>query len=231
MNAVAQQGFTRFAPRAGGVSARPGAPAVPRANALPGGAIAVSVQPPVDIDDTDLTVRLYRDGSTTPIATAPVHSLFWRRPIVTFIDTGVAAGTTHTYSVDALEKAGSQASSRSAATAGVTARSSVGAYQSAVLADSPTFLWRLGEPSGPVAADSSRGANGGTYWAGVAYGAPGRGGPATLGAITTDGKSGVVYSNLRSAPTAFSVETWFRTELDVRRQDRRFRQPAPRLRP
>lgn len=210
VNGKAQQGFARFAPLAGGASAKPSTPATPRAVALPGGAIAVSAQAPLDLDDTDLVLRLYRDGGATPIQTQDVHSLFWRRPVVTFIDTGVTSGS-HTYTVDVIEKTGTQTSAKSPASPAVTSTSTVRAYQSSVLADSPSFFWRLGEPAGPVAADASRGGGGGgTYVSGITYGVPGpvSGDPT---AVTTDGTSGLITSNQTSAPTSFSLEAWFRT--------------------
>ena len=210
VNGKAQQGFTRFAPLAGGASAKPSTPATPRAVALPGGAIAVTAQAPLDLDDTDLVLRLYRDGGTTPIQTRDVHSLFWRRPVVTFVDTGVTSGS-HTYTVDVVEKTGPQTSSKSPASPAVTSTSSVRAYQASVLADSPSFFWRLGEPAGPVAANASRGGGGGgTYVSGITYGAAGpiSGDPT---AVTTNGTSGLITSNETSAPTAFTLEAWFKT--------------------
>ncbi|HET7901839.1 MAG TPA: LamG domain-containing protein [Candidatus Nanopelagicales bacterium] len=210
VNGQGQQGFARFAPLASGASARPGTPAQPRAAAIAGGGIAVSVQAPVDNDDTDLVVRLYRDGGTTPIQTRDVHSLFWRRPVVTFVDTGVAVGTAHTYTADVVEKTGPQASPKSVASPSVTARATLTSYPAAVAADAPTFFWRLGENAGPVAADTSPGAlGGGTYANGISYGAAGPVSDAT--AVTTDGAGGLISSNQTSAPTAFSVEAWFRT--------------------
>lgn len=210
VNGKAQQGFARFAPLAGGASAKPATPATPRAVALPGGAIAVTAQAPIDLDDTDLVLRLFRDGGSTPIQTRDVHSLFWRRPVVTFVDTGATSGS-HTYTVDVLEKTGTQTSSKSPASPAVTSTGSVRAYQAAVLADSPSFLWRLGEPAGPVAADASRGGGGGgTYVSGITYGATGpiSGDPT---AVTADGRSGLIASNETSSPTTFSLEVWFKT--------------------
>ena len=68
---------------------------------------------PVDIDDTDVIVRLYRDGGTTPIAQAPVHSLFWRQPVVAFEDNGLPVGAAHTYVADVKEANGANVSLRS----------------------------------------------------------------------------------------------------------------------
>jgi Ca2+-binding RTX toxin-like protein len=102
VNNKPQQGLARFA--AGPDTTPPGKPAAPVAVSGGPGQVSVYVQAPLDQDDTDLTVRLYRDGGTTPIGTADVHSLFWRQPIVGFSDPGLAPGSTHTYRVDAIEK-------------------------------------------------------------------------------------------------------------------------------
>ena len=60
-------------------------------------------------------------------------------------------------------------------------------YRSAVMADSPSAYWRLGEASGTAAADQSANANGGTYAGGVALNQPGAiaGEPNTARSATT----------------------------------------------
>jgi chitodextrinase len=210
VNGATQQGFTRFAPLADGASAVPARPATPRVAALPGGAISITAQASIDNDDTDLVVRLYRGNGATPIASQEVHALFWRNPVVTFIDSGVAPNSLNTYTVDVIEKNGTQASQKSPTSAQVRSVATVGAYQSAVAADAPTFFWRLGEPAGPLAADSSAGAQGGQYWRPFTYGAAGPiAGEAT--AVTTNGVDSVVSSNKFPSPSTFSAEAWFRT--------------------
>ena len=209
VNSSAQQGFTRFSPLANGASALPGRPGAPRASVLPDGSVNIAVLPPLDNDDTDLTLRLYRDGGTTPVATVDVHSLFWRRPVVTFVEKGLAAGSTHSWTVDAVEKNGTQASAKSASTGNVRI-SPVLAYQAAVDADSPSFFWRLGEPAGPVAVDASASGSSGAYNGTITYAQPG---PITgdANAITTNGVDGLVVSNPTPGPSQYSAEAWFKT--------------------
>lgn len=85
-------------------------------------------------------------------------------------------------------------------------------YSRTVLADAPVGYWRLGEPSGTVAADASTGGNNGTY-----VGTP------TLGAtglIANDANTAMVLTGLSSqwvelaaAPTltdALSAEAWIK---------------------
>ena len=57
-----------------------------------------------DRDDRDLTYTLVRDG--VPVASVPsqvVKSTFWNRPALTFLDTGVVGGSTHSYRLTATD--------------------------------------------------------------------------------------------------------------------------------
>ncbi|RKS71325.1 concanavalin A-like lectin/glucanase superfamily protein [Motilibacter peucedani] len=210
VNGQAQQGFTRFSPTAS-ADAAPARPAAPAAVARPNGAIAVSVQAPLDTDDTDLTVRIYRDGGTTPIASVPVHSLFWRDPVVSIVDSAVAVGTSHTYTADAIETNGTVAGAKSSASNRVTAVQALSSYASAVNGDSPTLFWRLGQTGGSAAADSSGNGVGGIYAGGVTYNQPGQTSDGDTG-IQTDGINGLVSSSEAVAgPSTFSIEAWIKT--------------------
>jgi hypothetical protein len=208
VNGVAQQGFTRFSPSTGDLAA-PARPSAPVAVARDGGKVSVFVQVPLDNDDPDLVVRLYRDGGSTPIATAPYRSLFWKDPVAAFEDT-VTVGTNHTYAVDVAEANGPNVSPRSPNSAAVTGVTTAPAYQQSVDADNPTFFWRLNEASGPAAADSSDSLQGGIYSGSVSYRQAGQ--VAGNSGIATDGSTAFVSSSSKfPTPNAFSVEAWFRT--------------------
>ncbi|HZB51856.1 MAG TPA: LamG-like jellyroll fold domain-containing protein, partial [Mycobacteriales bacterium] len=210
VNSVGQQGFARFSPATGDQTA-PARPARPVAVARPGGKVSVFVQAPFDIDDSDVTVRLYRDGGSTPIATKQAHSLFWKQPILGFEDNGLATGTTHTYTADAVEDNGSNVSQRSTASAAVTVATTLPAYATAVSNDDPSLHWRLAQPAGPVAADSSASLSGGIYNGGVTFNQAGAVGDGNT-AVTTNGSTGFVSSSAKfPTPSAFSVETWIKT--------------------
>lgn len=210
VNGVAQQGFTRFSPVTGDRTA-PARPAAPTAVARPNGAVSVFVQAPLDIDDTDVTVRIYRDGGSTPIAFVRAHALFWRDPVVSVHDDALAAGTAHTYTADAVETNGTNASVRSSASNSVTVTTTVPSYPSAVLADSPSLFWRLGDKAGPAAADTSGSLAGGIYSGGVTYGQPGQAADTDKG-IVTNGTNGLVSSSAATSPlSAFTVEAWIKT--------------------
>jgi len=210
VNGLPQQGFARFSP-AGGDQSAPDRPAKPAAVALPGGKIAVYVQAPLDVDDTDLTVRLYRDGGSTPIASWPVHSLFWKQPVLSYVDSGLAIGSSHTYTADAIETNGSNVSPLSYGIPAVTAvNNPSNAYEAAIDHDNPSILWRYEQNYGPLAGDSGSSQDAGLFQGGVTYGAAGA--VAGSSAITTDGSTGFLATSKQlPSPTSYSLETWFKT--------------------
>lgn len=211
VNGLPQQGFARFDPATGDLTA-PARPVAPTVVARAGGKVSIFVQAPLDTDDTDVTVRLYRDGGTTPIATAAVHALFWRDPIVAFSDDSLALGSSHTYTADAVETYGTNAGPKSSASRSVTVVTNPPAYEAAVDQDSPVLDWRLGDAAGPVLADSSDSKVAGQAFGGtsVTYGVAG----AVAGntAVTTNGSTGYISSATKLAgPSTYSIETWFKT--------------------
>jgi hypothetical protein len=211
VNGLTQQGFARFSPATGDLTA-PTRPPAPTVVARAGGKVSIFVQAPLDTDDTDLTVRLYRDGASTPIATAPAHSLFWRQPVLAFSDDGLALGSSHTYTADAIEAFGSNASPKSSASRAVTVVSTPPTYEAAVAQDSPVLNWRLGDAAGPLTADSSASKNAGLAFGGSAVSYRTAGAVAGDTAITVNGSTGYVSSTTKQdSPSSFSVETWFKT--------------------
>jgi hypothetical protein len=211
VNGLPQQGFARFSPATGDLTP-PARPAAPTVVARAGGKVSIFVQAPLDTDDTDLTVRLYRDGAATPIASVAVHSLFWKRPVLAFSDDGLALGSSHTYTADAVETYGSNAGAKSPASRPVTVVTTPPAYEAAVAQDNPVLDWRLGDAAGPLTADSSAGKNAGLAFGGAGVGFGTAGAIAGNTAITTNGSTGYVSSTSKQdSPSSYSVETWFKT--------------------
>jgi hypothetical protein len=215
VNGQAQQGFTRF----GGPPdlTRPRQPKLPSASSINPGEVRLSWLATTDDDDETLVYRVYRDGSTTPLYTSPpTRSTFWILPNLTFTDTGLTPGSTHTYKVDAKEANGTNVSFKSSA-ASVTVATTSANYLTTVKSDLPLLYWRLGEASGTVAADASGNGRNGEYRGTVSLGQP--------GAITADPDTAVrLQSNAFASefvttasttaftnPQTFSVELWFRT--------------------
>ena len=86
------------------------------------------------------------------------------------------------------------------------------AYGAAVTNSGPDLYWRLGEASGPTAADSSGVGTGGTYSGGVTFGTAAGITGTTDTAVNLNGSNGVVYAKGKSNnPTSYSEELWFRT--------------------
>ncbi|MCX5609660.1 MULTISPECIES: DNRLRE domain-containing protein [unclassified Streptomyces] len=208
VNGAAQQSLTRFAS-----TGDTGAPSVPLASAVsfkPGEA-QVRWRTSLDLDDSALTYRIYRNGAATPIATVTADSLFFRRPQASWTDTTVTPGQTYTYRVTATDAAGN--TSALSGTASVTVPASVDGYPNQVRADGAQQYWRYDESALPFVADSSDGGN----QSGVHLNAPAlRQTPgAVSGASTAIGFNGTdtqVYGDKRqNVGSTYTIETWFKT--------------------
>jgi hypothetical protein len=110
-----QQGLVRFPSTP---DTRP--PSVPLqvAAARVTGGVEVKWQASLDLDDSALTYRIYRDG--TLIGTVAGDSKFWLRPTLTYQDLATKPGTTYSYQVTAGDPAGNT-SAKSAAVSVTTA--------------------------------------------------------------------------------------------------------------
>ncbi|WP_124265055.1 LamG domain-containing protein [Streptomyces sp. ADI98-10] len=206
VNSKPQQGLTRFAD-----GPDTGAPWVPNVSlsTLTPGQIDVNWQTSFDTDDGELTYRIYKDGSNTPIHTATGHSVFWDRPQLTWTDTDGAPGETHSYRMTASD--GTNTSTRSPARS-ATVASTTEAYPARVRADGATLYWRYDEGTSTFAHDSSGELNNGFLRNAPAY----RQTPAAVAgpstAIGFNGSNEYAYSNRQHpAPPRFSVETWIKT--------------------
>ncbi|MDT0306225.1 LamG-like jellyroll fold domain-containing protein [Streptomyces sp. DSM 44917] len=208
VNGQPQWGLTRFA-----TGPDTGNPSTPEtyASSLDAGQIDVTWRPSQDLDDSELTYRVYRDGGATPVHTVSASSMPWSRPQLVYEDTDVTAGETHSYRVTATDAAGNT----SALSAPVTATVTTGGepYADAVRADNPLLYWRYNETANNFAADAS-----GHNASGAHRGGPQRGvspgavpGPDARG-IGYDGTDSYTYSERRySGLTRFTAETWFQT--------------------
>ena len=215
VNNQAQQGLTRF----GGPPdlTKPRQPKLPTASSINPGEVRLNWQATTDDDDETLVYRVYRDGSATPLYTSPpTRSTFWILPTLSFTDTGLVPGSTHTYKVDAKEANGTNVSFKSDAVS-VTTSTTGANYTTTVNADAPYQYWRLGEGSGTTAADASGNGRSGQY----------RGSPTLgqAGAITGDSDTAArlastvfnsefvtpLSATAIAGPNTFSVELWFKT--------------------
>ncbi|MBT2468942.1 LamG domain-containing protein [Streptomyces sp. ISL-66] len=208
VNGSAQQSLTRFAS-----TGDTGAPTAPVASAVsfkPGEA-QVRWRTSLDLDDSALTYKIYRNGAATPIATVTADSLFFRRPQASWTDTTVAAGQSYAYRVTASDAAGNTSALSGAAN--VTVPTSVDAYPNQVRTDGAQQYWRYDESAGPFAADSSVGGNqSGVHLGGPALRQSPGAVPGAGTAIGFDGTDAQVYGDKRqNVGSTYSVETWFKT--------------------
>ncbi|THG30797.1 beta strand repeat-containing protein [Naasia lichenicola] len=218
VNNVVQQGIVRFAtpaiapntdgPRLSGSSYVP--------SLTPGtasGSVDIKIQTNWDRDNKNLTYQFYRDGSTTtPIYTVTAASRAnFDRPILSFTDTGLVAGSSHSYRVRVTDPKGNTVIGNSV-TINASAAGSVSSYATAVKNDGASLYYRLGDSSGTAITDWA-GANNGTAAAGVTLGQAGAiGGDTTTAARFSGTDTGYVAATTSTAGTAaYSTEAWFRT--------------------
>ncbi|MET8754985.1 DNRLRE domain-containing protein [Streptomyces sp. NPDC004667] len=207
VNGAAQQSLTHFSS-----TDDTGAPTTPVASAAAfrPGEVQVRWRTSLDLDDSALTYRIYRNGAATPIGTVTADSLFFKRPQASWTDTTAQAGQSYAYRVTATDAAGNV--SAPSGTASVTVPTSADAYPSQVRADGAQLYWRYDESSLPYVADSSDGNQ-----AGVHQNAPAlRQSPGAVGGASTaigfNGTNAHVYGDRRqSVGSTYSIETWFRT--------------------
>ncbi|MFF3956121.1 LamG-like jellyroll fold domain-containing protein [Streptomyces sp. NPDC001890] len=206
VNGVAQQGLTRFAD--GPDTGAPWVPNVTLSTIAPG-KVVVDWQTSFDTDDGELTYRIYKDGASTPVHTTTGYSLFWDRPQLSWTDTDVAAGETHSYRISASD--GTNTSAKSAAVS-ATVTSTAEKYPAKVLADGASLYWRYDETASTLAGDSSGARNNGFVRNSPTRRVTPAAVPGPSTAIGLNGSTQYVYSNRRHPqPTRFSVETWIRT--------------------
>jgi hypothetical protein len=220
-----QQGLTRFANRPD-----TGAPSVPQvsASSTRPGAVDVRWQSSLDLDDSALTYRVYRNGSDKPIHTVTGSSLLENRPQLTFTDTDVTPGSTYTYRITADDGTNTSAKSTSAK---VTAATAASPYAQQVVADGADLYWQFEEKAGTFAADSSGKNNGGVHKGGPTRGVAPGAVPGSNSAVGYLGDNEYTYGDRPTGtPAAYSLETWLKTTSATGGKliglDRRSRWPA-----
>jgi large repetitive protein len=213
VNGKAQQGIVIFPTGLG--SAAPANPTTaPTVTSTSAGVDSVSFPATWSSDVGTLSYRIFRDGGSQPIATLTATS--WRQPgeqpTLRYQDTGLAPGSSHTYTYQASDGTHFTAKSPASSPVTVASASPTLSYEQTVLNDHPSFLWQLNETSGTTAADASPNGFSGIYEPGTTQGAAGPFPGQT--ATGFDGQSGIVTSANAVAspgPQTFSVEAWFKT--------------------
>ncbi|MHA3703891.1 fibronectin type III domain-containing protein [Jatrophihabitans sp. YIM 134969] len=111
VNGVGQQGLVRFAkpavaPNAVGPQVEAGK-FVPTLTSTTAGEVTVSWTANYDLDDTELTYKVYRDSTGTGlVGTVRGTSTPWTRPTLSITDRGLTSGSKHGYRVFAIDPDG-----------------------------------------------------------------------------------------------------------------------------
>jgi PKD repeat protein len=215
VNGKLQQGLVRFSNQPPG-----GSKTAPRltaatwtgysATSVSSGKVRVTVPANWDRDDLNLTYSLYRTGTTLPIQTVAAKSTYWDRPVISFVDTGRAPGSTQSYKVVATDGDGNSSSTTTFST--VVSSQAVPQYVNTVLDDGAGPYWRMGSAGGSTEVDWA-GSNTGTVGPSVVA--------ASSGALSGDSTTGSAFAGTdqstvsSSQPIAvgsqFSTELWFKT--------------------
>ena len=212
VNGKNQQGFAIFPAKPDSVyPSNPGT--APTVSSTSAGTVTVSFPAVSSADVGTLNYEIFRDGGKTPIATLTATSWPWALPKLQYQDTGLAAGSSHTYTYAATD--GTHLSGRSPSSASVTVSSTSPAstYSQTVLKNNPSFFWPLND-TGSTAADASPNGFNGSYSGGTTQGVPG---PLTGSTATSFGGStgNVVSQNAVTGPQTFTVEGWFKTTTNT----------------
>ncbi len=217
INGRDQQGLVRFA-RHGMVDNRV-APQrtdglAPAAVSVREGQVQLGWQATYDRDSRAIEYRVYRDftsWSNAPVHTTVVQSKPWDRPTITFSDTGLQPGATHTYRIYAFDAAGNNIRNGET-TITVASSSTVSPYGQAVLGSQPEHWWRMDDASG-ARLDDSRGSATAFAPATITGGSEGaieEGGTAVSLDGATDSYAATEVSQV--GPQEFSVEAWVKTD-------------------
>lgn len=213
VNNAAHRGLVRFAktPAAGAKQApRLSDPdwKATASTSVPGTAI-VSVPTNYDRDDVDLKYRFFRTGSSTPFAVVDRQSPHWQRSVARATDTGLTAGTSYSYYVEAVDGDGNKATS-STVTVTATSGTAPTRYAASVANDGPDFFWRLG--SGTTVSDLMGNLSGAASSISNTPGAiAGDSSNASTFTGSTTSGSRAYASASRAYPTEVSLESWVKT--------------------
>ncbi|MBD0740196.1 LamG-like jellyroll fold domain-containing protein [Streptomyces sp. CBMA29] len=205
VNGGAQQGLTRFAD-----GPDTGAPTLPQTavSSIDPGSVKVTWQSSTDNDDGTLIYNVYRNGAATPVYTVSGDSKPWIRPQITFTDTNVTPGVKYTYRVSASDGINTSAQSPNAA---ATVPATAEPYATQILADGANLYWRYDAAAGSYNADASAADDSGISVGGPVHAVSPGAVPGSK-AYTFNGSTQWTYSDRSHAtPSAYSVETWFKT--------------------
>ncbi|WP_380175221.1 LamG-like jellyroll fold domain-containing protein [Kineococcus sp. DHX-1] len=212
---VAQQGLVRLGIRSvapGKSGPKYSADLVPQTTTTAPGTVRLTWRTTWDADSGNLSYRVVRDGATAaPVATLTAASSWWNTPNLTFVDRGLAPGSSHTYRVYAVDADGNSTNSE-LANVTLPAASAYSDYARTVLADGASSYWPLGPATSGNRAYDWAGTNDLTLDGSVtaSTGRAVAGDPGSASTFPGTGTAPAVSGAL-SAPSTFSLEASFRT--------------------
>lgn len=214
-----QQGLVRFAVSSKAPNLRGPEPQMsdflPTLSSSNAGEVRVRWQSSWDQDDTNLTYKVIRDGdNTNPIHTVTQASVFWMRPGMTFTDTDLTPGSTHTYRIFASDPSGRETRSGTASITVASVNQSVSTYERVISGDKPVNYWSVKEASGKTIVDQ-QGTNDLTLTgnASLSQGTTISGGTGTAIKLGTGNASNSVRAKRSNT---FSTELWFKASSSQR---------------
>jgi PKD repeat protein len=215
VNGVGQQGIVRYAKRTAAPNnvgpVDSGATLNPTVASVSAGTVRVNLTTTWDRDDEALTYRIYRDSeANAPIFEETVATKFWLPQKRTARDTGLAAGSEHSYRLTVTDPWGNvKRSDWVPVTVSSTPSSD---YATTIVQDGAANFWRLGEPLGATPTYDWAGAADLTVPSTVRLGTAGAitGDPNTAATFQNTSSSRLVTPTIAAAPNTFTVETWIK---------------------
>jgi PKD repeat protein len=122
---------------------------VPTLVATSATSVRVSFPAGFDRDNRNLRYRVIRDGAFgTPVYDTSADSNWWTLPQMGFVDTGLAAGSTHSYQVRINDPDGNEVIGASASVTMPTSFAPATAYAAAVRSNGARIYWPLNDAGG-----------------------------------------------------------------------------------
>jgi PKD repeat protein len=164
-----------------------------------------------DRDNSNLKYEVFRDGNTTtPIYTTTAESSFYNLPSMGYVDKGLVPGKSYRYRVFATDPFGNIARSDSVSITATATGQTDSAYSTAVMTDTPSEYYRLGDAAGTTVEDWA-GFNDAAVNGPVDFGAAGMDAASTNTAIGLTGSGYLTTPKAEKSPNNFTVESWVKT--------------------
>lgn len=217
VNGIAQQGLVRFAmPHVTKPKEKPlldYGTYKPTILAQADGRASMMFPSVYDRDSRLLTYQLYRDS--VRVWTGQAESNLWTRPRLSYVDSGLVAGTTYTYSIRVIDPDNNTSWSQPLSYT-YAPGADLTMYASTVMQDNPMSYWQLEETSGTTATDIREGWNAkigtGSITKNVAGAISGTTGKAfTFSPTTSSTTTTVIPTGNQLASNTFTAETWFKS--------------------